>query len=139
MVITCWNCGQRLEDIHQLSEVRQIGISLFGHCPGCGKDVPCRELIKIHRVIDLRGKRNERTRTHRISKMHDPDISDHKTGIQGRQAEKQTSISSRGEKMDRAKHVGIDSVDGPPNIRERLSCLVVRNQTQDQKERNVTK
>ncbi len=139
MAIACWNCGQRLEDIHQLSDVHQVGICLFGRCPRCGKDVACRELIKIKKVIDLRGKQDGRTRAHRASTMHDLDISDHKTGIQGRQAEKQPGISRRSETMDRRKHLGIDSVDGPSNIRKSIPGLVGRDKAKAEKGKSGTK
>jgi len=138
-MITCWNCGQRLEDIHQLSGVRLVGICLFGHCPRCGKDVPCRELIKIKQVIDLRGRNNDRrTRKNNGSEIHDLDTGNTGTSIQGRNPDKKTDTGNGGQTMDLPECLVFGGIVGPSNIRERIPEMAVRDQTQKER-KNGTK
>jgi len=129
-MITCWNCGQRLEDVHQLSGVRLVGICLFGHCPRCGKDVPCRELIRIKQVIDLRGKNNERNRKNNGSEIHDPDIGNTGTGIQGCAPEQKRDTGKGSQTMDLPECLVIGGIAGHPNIRERIPEMAGRDRTQ---------
>jgi len=77
-----------------------VGICLFGHCPRCGKDVPCRELIKIKQVIDLRGRNNDRIRKNNGSEIHDLDAGNTGTSIQGRNPEQKKGFST-GSKSNR--------------------------------------
>jgi len=135
-MITCWNCGQRLEDIHQLSGVRLVGICLFGHCPRCGKDVPCRELIKIKQVIDLRGKNNERIRKNNGSEIHDLDAGNTGTSIQGCNPDKKTNAGKGSKMLDLKECLGVDNPPRPSNYRKGISAMVGRDRTQ--RERNVT-
>lgn len=137
-MICCWSCGQRLEDVHQLSGVRLVGICLFGHCPRCGKDVPCRELIKIKQVIDLRGKNNERIRKNNGSEIHDPDIGNPGTSIQGRNPEQKKGFSTGSKMLDLPKCLGVDNPPGPANYRKRIPAMAVRDQTQKER-KNGTK
>jgi len=135
-MITCWNCGQRITDIHQLTDVRLIGICLFGRCFKCGVDVACRDLIKVKQVIDLTGRNNDRGRKNNGSEIYDLDIGNTRTGIQGRNPEQKQDPGMGGQEMDFPERLVFGGIVGPSNFRKRIPEMAGRDQTQ--KERNGT-
>jgi len=138
-MITCWNCGQRLEDIHQLSGVRLVGICLFGHCPRCGKDVPCRELIRIKKVVDLTGRNNDRrTRKNNGPEIHDLDTGNTGASIQGRNPEQKQDVGMGSKTMDLKVCLVFGGIAGHSDKRERIPEMAVRDQTQKER-KNGTK
>jgi hypothetical protein len=135
----CWSCGQRLEDVHQLSNVRLIGICLFGRCPKCGKDVPCRELIRIKKVIDLTGRNNDRrTRKNDGQSVHVVNTGNTGTSIQGRNPEQKQDAGMGSKTMDLKVCLVINRTARHSNIRERIPEMAVRDRTQKES-KNGTK
>jgi hypothetical protein len=54
-MITCV-CGQKIYNIKQIKNVKNIGLAIYGECPKCGYKMPCSTLWRHSRTVTCDGR-----------------------------------------------------------------------------------